>query len=372
MPSDYQVGNILVNLSTESSETINGLNNVIKTLTQVNNALKSISTINVEKLNKSLDEISKVDLKNISNAFAPFQNLDTKNLTSVNRLLKTLTTLNFNNINMEKLKNQFNQLTYTVEPFISKIQQAEPSLKAFSNALDLSKTNASLAVAEARVKSINANAQRKAVLDNIKIEKGNLQLEKTKAQLEKIKAQLEKTKIQLEKSKKQLEKLNNTGDKTKKIFSTMFNLGKIYFLINYFKRIGTAIGKMASEAVNFNETLNKFQVAMGEYYPQALAFVNELTRAFNLSTESVMNYQSTFMNMLSALGGLSNDVSYQLSETLTRMAIDYASLFNVSIETAMQQFQSGLSGQVKDFAWLVRNYKAITFLNAGNPKQVML
>jgi phage-related protein len=56
---------------------------------------------------------------------------------------------------------------------------------------------------------------------------------------------------------------------------------------------------------------------------------------------------ATFKNMLDALGDLETGVSYELSESLTQMAIDYASLFNVSIDRAMQQFQSVLSGQIR-------------------------
>ena len=158
---------------------------------------------------------------------------------------------------------------------------------------------------------------------------------------------IDKANNSLRKTTKELDNINNKSKSASKSFSTLFNLGKIYFLINYFKRVGTAIGNMASNAVNFNETLNKFQVSMKGYYPEALGFVNELTKAFNLSTESVMDYQSTFNNMLSALGGLSQETSYYLSESLTRMAIDYASLFNVSVETAMSQFESALAGQVR-------------------------
>lgn len=151
--------------------------------------------------------------------------------------------------------------------------------------------------------------------------------------------------------KSQLANYNNelkkTTTHTKNISNNLLNLGKIYFLINYFKRIGIAIGNIASETINFNETLNKFQVSMGRNYAESLKFVNSITTAFNLSTESIMDYMATFNNMLSALGQLDADVSYRLSETLTQMAIDYASLFNVSIETAMSQFESALAGQVR-------------------------
>ena len=51
--------------------------------------------------------------------------------------------------------------------------------------------------------------------------------------------------------------------------------------------------------------------------------------------------------MLSALGNLSEDTSYKISESITGMALDFASLYNVSIERSMTTFQSVLSGQVR-------------------------
>jgi hypothetical protein len=51
--------------------------------------------------------------------------------------------------------------------------------------------------------------------------------------------------------------------------------------------------------------------------------------------------------MLSTLGGVSTDTSYALSEYIMQMALDYASLYNTSIEKAMTVFQSVLSGQVR-------------------------
>ena len=324
--ADYQVGNILVELETKSANTINALNVTIKTLNKVNKCLTDLSKINIRNVSSKLEKMATLDFSNIVNAFEPLNEIDTSKINGVSRALNTLSKLNFDKIDFPHLYKQINQLTRIIEPFIARIEQAEPSLRAFVNALDLGKVNAQLMVAEAKVSAINTKAQSKAVLDNIKIQKGNTQLEITK---------------------KRLDNINQKASVTKNIFRNLLNLGKLYFIVNYFKRIGTGIGNMAVNATNFQETLNKFQVSMRGYYDEALEFVNEITGAFNLSTESIMNYQATFNNMLTALGSLSRETSFELSKSLTSMAIDYASLFNVSIESAMQQFQSALSGQVR-------------------------
>lgn len=151
----------------------------------------------------------------------------------------------------------------------------------------------------------------------------------------------------LDKASKNVEKISKSSGKASKHIGKMFSLGKLYFWLNFTKRIADNITGMVTSAINFDETLNKYQVAMGTNYEQGLKFVNDFTKAFNLSTESIMNYQATFKNMLDALGDLSTNTTYQLSETLTRMAVDYSSLFNVQIEKSMQQFQAVLAGNIR-------------------------
>lgn len=155
------------------------------------------------------------------------------------------------------------------------------------------------------------------------------------------------TNKQISNTNKQLKQTKNQADNAGKSMSKLFSLGKIYFLFNYTKRLGQALVNVFQYAIDFEETLNKFTVSFGEYSGEARKFANEMAYAFNLSTESIMNYMSTFNNMLSALGSLDMSQTSKLSQTLTRMAVDYASLFNVSVETAMSQFQAILSGSIR-------------------------
>ena len=326
MANNYEVGNILINLETKANKIDKALSGTITSLKALKRSISGISNTNLDKVQENLKVISSLNFEGLGKAFKPLENINMQALSSFNRQMKNISNLNLDNIDFRKLHSQFNSLTRIIDPFIQKIVQAEPSLKAFSNAIDLGRVNAQLSVAEAKVNAINSKSNSQTILDDLKIKKAN---------------------VQLQISEKRLDKLNQTGKKTKNVFDKAFNWGKIYWFINYTKRLGKTIGSTVTEAINFEETLNKFQVSMGGYYQESLKFVNSITKAFNLSTESIMNYQSTFKNMLSALGGLDNDVSYKLSETLTRMALDYASLFNVSTERAMEQFQAVLSGQIR-------------------------
>ena len=311
---------------------------------------------------------------------------------SINKVIKSFSKLN--NINLSGIKSNFNSLTQAIKPFLDEIKSAEPALKSFGKSLDFKKTYFEIEKLNEKLKTIRSKTSASQIIDTKKIEQANAKLGITNQKLEqaKLKTQaladkntqnalkidqanlkIKKANTQLTISNEKLQKIQNSGKKTDNIFNKVFNLGRIYFWINYTKRAAQAIGNMITSAIDFDETLNKFQVSMGKYYSQSIRFVNSLTHAFNLSTESIMNYQSTFKNMLDAIGGLEEGgISYKLSETLTRMAIDYASLFNVSIDSAMQQFQSVLSGQIKFSLASKGLLEKFTPLNNGKSKQVKL
>ena len=124
-------------------------------------------------------------------------------------------------------------------------------------------------------------------------------------------------------------------------------IAKLYFVRNITKQLGRDLAKVVQYGIDYEETLNLWQVAMRGNISQARTFVSEMRNAYGIASATLMNYQATFKNMLSALDGLNEDVAYGLSEALTGMALDYASLYNTSIESAMTKFQAVLAGQVR-------------------------
>lgn len=124
-------------------------------------------------------------------------------------------------------------------------------------------------------------------------------------------------------------------------------LNKVYFIRNYTKQMFRTLTGIVQNAVEYTETLNLWQVAMRGNTEEAEEFIKTMNKGYGIATQTLMQYQAIFKNMLSSLGGLTSDTSYALSEYLTQMALDYASLYNVSIEKAMTTFQSVLSGQVR-------------------------
>lgn len=136
--------------------------------------------------------------------------------------------------------------------------------------------------------------------------------------------------------------------------NTLFDVANLSRVLHLFNRINNGVKSVARATANlvkvgmeYTETLNLWQVAMGQNIDQAEDFVKSMQKAYGLASTTIMQYQATFRNMLNSLGGVSLDTSYQLSEYLMQMALDYSSLYNTTIEKAMADFQSALSGQTR-------------------------
>ena len=125
--------------------------------------------------------------------------------------------------------------------------------------------------------------------------------------------------------------LGKMGGNFNKTFNFAKTLGKIYFIRNYSKQLMQNMSSLVQSAIDYTETLNLWQVAMRGNIDTAEEFISKMNKAYGIAEQTLMKYQATFRNMLSTLGGVSTDVSYALSEYLTQMALDYASLYNTSI-----------------------------------------
>lgn len=124
-------------------------------------------------------------------------------------------------------------------------------------------------------------------------------------------------------------------------------IGKLYFIRNITKKLSNTLANVVQYGIDFTETLNLWQTAMRGNIGEARIFIAEMNKAYGIAETTLMQYQATFKNMLSAMGKISEDTAYGLSESLTQMAVDFASLYNTSIESAMTKFQAVLSGQVR-------------------------
>ena len=152
-------------------------------------------------------------------------------------------------------------------------------------------------------------------------------------------------------------KAKNTSGSGKGGQSSLFSAAKLFNfnkILSFFRGSVQALQKIARYSaqviqygVDYTETLNIWQVAMKGNLSMAEEFVQKMNKAYGISTETLMNAQAIFKNMIGSLGQISENTAYNISESITQMAIDYASLYNVSIDSAITKFQAALAGQVR-------------------------
>jgi hypothetical protein len=135
--------------------------------------------------------------------------------------------------------------------------------------------------------------------------------------------------------------------KTPKSNGGAFGFAKLGVNLYMMRRLGRFMGNLVQAGSDYNETLNLWQVAMRNNLDVADQFINKMQKAYGISTKTLMNAQAVFKNMIGSLGQISDATAYALSEALVQMSADFASLYNVTIESAFQKMQSMLAGQVR-------------------------
>ncbi len=277
---------------------------------------QSITTLrnSLEKLYKFLNGVKDQDFSKISNDIAKIggrltplinavNSLDSQGLKNITSLGTRLQTLNkrMGEIDAEAMARKFDQMTKAITPFIDKVTSAQESLIALNNVMGGAKTLTKTATPKATTTT----------------------------------------------TPKATTNTNILGGKLGKTLNFGSMIAKLYFLRNITKQLGQNLAKVVQYGIDYEETLNLWQVAMKGNTAEARKFITEMNRAYGISEATLMNYQAIFKNMLSALGGVSHDIAYDLSELMTQMALDYASLYNVGIEESMTKFQAVLAGQVR-------------------------
>lgn len=100
---------------------------------------------------------------------------------------------------------------------------------------------------------------------------------------------------------KEVNKLGNQSAKASGGFGKLFNLGKFYAFWNVTKRVRDGMIRMVESAIDFIETTNKFEVSMGNMKDSAYDFVDTLANKLGLARNQLMDYQSTFNNIMKSL-----------------------------------------------------------------------
>ena len=110
-------------------------------------------------------------------------------------------------------------------------------------------------------------------------------------------------------------------------------------------KAGQAFSKLLGTANDYIETQNLFEVVMGDSTRQAWNFVESL-ESIGVNQEQAMRYQGSFYDLANSLG-VSSKNAYTLSEQFTKLAYDYASLYNMDPDVTFQKLQAGITGTVE-------------------------
>lgn len=159
---------------------------------------------------------------------------------------------------------------------------------------------------------------------------------------------------------KSLNKSESKMNKFKEIGTSLKNLINIGAIIGFAKKTWRYAKEISQEYIDLVESQNLFGVALGrttdqygdidreasKYYLNALEFQNEFNEALLTNKKEMMQYQAMYYSMFKSQGINLGDSEF-MSEQLTKAGYDIASLYNLSVEDAMDKLKSGIAGQVE-------------------------
>lgn len=118
---------------------------------------------------------------------------------------------------------------------------------------------------------------------------------------------------------------------------------------------GIQLGKFFTTAIDsalrYTETLNQFNVVLGESVEAGEEFVNKIQEMYGLDPTTIMKMTSEFYQLSSAIE-MPVESARKLSLGLTSTALDLASLFDRDFEKVAQDLASGMQGMTRS----VRKY----------------
>ena len=113
-----------------------------------------------------------------------------------------------------------------------------------------------------------------------------------------------------------------------------------------FRKIGHFIVQAVTESNKYQEDLNLFTVALGQYAAEAQNYAEKVSDVMGIDPAQWLRNQGVFNTLLTGFGDTAERAQL-MSQNLTQLGYDISSFFNISIEDAMQKLQSGISGELE-------------------------
>lgn len=113
-----------------------------------------------------------------------------------------------------------------------------------------------------------------------------------------------------------------------------------------FRKIGHFIAQAVTESNKYQEDLNLFTVALGQYAAEAQNYAEKVSDVMGIDPAQWLRNQGVFNTLLTGFGDTAERAQL-MSQNLTQLGYDISSFFNISIDDAMQKLQSGISGELE-------------------------
>ncbi len=279
--------------SGDASQKITRLTNALTALSQVGNVKISSSIANqLTAINTALAGLKWTDgdkLTSLANGLRPLSELGKANMTTfINQLSKLPKVIeDLEAADIDKFTQQMTTLAATMKPFADEMQKVSNGFSAFPSKIQKLITS---------TEKYNASA-RKATSTTGKFTSG-------------------------------LKALN------------------VAAVAITFRKIGHFIAQAVTESNKYQEDLNLFTVALGQYADKAQNYAEKVSDVMGIDPAQWLRNQGVFNTLLTGFGDTAERAQL-MSQNLTQLGYDISSFFNISIEDAMQKLQSGISGELE-------------------------
>lgn len=138
-------------------------------------------------------------------------------------------------------------------------------------------------------------------------------------------------------AKEALQAYTETVKNTVKALTNLITVMRTVFNVGY---------KLMQFAADFGETINKFEVLAGEAKETLSEFADEMTRTLGLDAQEIYEAVAAFKSIANSIN-LANEQSITFTKTLSMLAVDLSSLYNTSVEQAINALTAGMHGVLK-------------------------
>ncbi|WP_165074279.1 phage tail tape measure protein [Paludisphaera rhizosphaerae] len=109
-------------------------------------------------------------------------------------------------------------------------------------------------------------------------------------------------------------------------------------------KVGTFLFDAAKQAAHAQEAINSLSIVFGDEAGKMQMFASDMAKSFNVGVNSMLDAQNQIGSIFQGAGFKGGDVK-DMTEGLTKIAMDMARLKDTSFELSKDKFLSGLSGE---------------------------